>query len=411
MTMNKTLHKRFRDNILTIALILAVIFAGMNVVLYIINQSYLDQKIEEENNAFLELTTHLIDENDISIALEYIEHYTHIHEVEIEVIDENDVMLFSSNISYRYSRQYHIDTSQGTFTIFMDNTESVTVVSTRSNFLYVNITLLVIYAIAIIVLYLMNKKSTDTIERDLQKVLTLIHNQTPEYQHFGYKEFEKIYLEMGRYLEKIDLLQEQKEINTKGLAHDIKTPLTIVYGFIDHVVKKQPISKDDISNAIDAATSINGFVDDLLEENFEKNNHIIQVDSIITSMIESYQAVFDNKHITMEASTVPFSVHWNEQDAQRIFENLLANAYQYSKPNSVVRITLQMENTPTITIKSNPLDMSKMDIHKIFDKGYSETQKRKKGLGLYLCKLLLDPINATINARTNKDEFIIEIVF
>lgn len=407
--MNKTLKKRFRDNILLFSLVLAVIFASINLILYLLNQAYLEQKIEEENNAFLVLTTHLVNENDIDVALEYVEHYTHTHDVEIEVTDSNDVMLYSSAISYRFSRQYEITTNKGIYNIYMDNTSSVTVLTVQQNFLYVNITLFVIYLVAVVVLYYVNKTSTRNIETDLNKVLYLVDEQTPYAEDFSYTEFHIIYNEIAEYLEKIDLLQEQKQFNVKGLAHDIKTPLTILYGFIDKYKRQEDITSDEATHAFEAAQSINTLVDDLIQENFEQNKHLIALDEVIQDTVESYQTVFDNKDMIVRTTLSSVVVKWNKKDAKRIIENILANAYQYSQPGSEVLIELQQKNNIHVTITSTPIHIESIHLIKIFDKGYSETNRKNKGLGLYLCKLLLLPVNGTIEAQINKNEFIIAI--
>lgn len=408
--MIRSLSKSFRDNLLIISLILTVIFAGMNGILYVLNQSYLEQKIESENAAFLELTTHMIEYNNIDIALEYVEHYTHIHAVEVEVTDEDDTMLFSSNISYRYSRAYQIDTTKGTFNIFMDNTDSTTVLTVNQNFLYVNVTLITIYVLAIAMLYVINKSSSKHIENDVRKVLKRMNEQPSKSEMFRFAEFKDIYTNVNQYLEKIDLLQEQKEMNVKGLAHDIKTPLTIIYGCINRVLNHQSVDEQASQRAFMAAKTINQLVDDLIQDNYEQGKHMIHLDQILTTTMKSYQDVFLTKDISLHIDTEPVTVSWNEQDVKRIIENLSSNAFEYSKHSSNVYVSLTKDEHIKLCVRSTPKDIKRCDVTNIFEKGVSESNESSKGLGLYITKLLLIPVNGTIQAKIEENEFIVEIV-
>ena len=88
--MNKSLNQNFRKNIIMLSIIITVIFLVINIALYVINDNYLVNKIKEENAAFLKITTHIINDNELPVALEYILHYTHINEVEVEIVDEDN---------------------------------------------------------------------------------------------------------------------------------------------------------------------------------------------------------------------------------------------------------------------------------------------------------------------------------
>jgi signal transduction histidine kinase len=405
--MHKTMQKSFRENMIVLSLILAIIFASVNVILYVLNQSYLEQKIEEENQAFLQLTTHLMNENDVVIALEYVEHYTHIHDVEIEVTNEQDIMLFSSNISYRYTREYQIDTLKGRFTIYMDNTESATVASVQRYFVFTNVTLFSLYVLAVVLLYYMSRKNASLLNRDVQELISLIKDHKETHQDIYYEELETIYSEMSSAFQQIDLLQEQKDINVKSLAHDIKTPLTILYGFLHQSSTKTPTSSQ-VQDAMDAAQSINQFVDSLLDETYDQQLHTVELTSLIKTTVDRLQGVMSTKDISVVMELESVTVKWNEQDASRVLENVLSNAYQYSKPSSVIHIVLSKSDPIDLKLSSEPKNPMK-DPHRLFEKGYTSTNQPNKGLGLYICRLLLSAVNGTINATQDKNSFTIHI--
>jgi len=218
--MIKTIKQNFKKNILMLSIIITIIFLIINFALYIINDNYLDNKIKKENDQFLQITRHIINENEIEVALEYVIHYTHIHEVEIEIMDENQNMLFSSEVSHRYSNQYQLVTLKGTFTVFIDNTDSITVNSVRLNSLYINISLVIIYVFSLVILIRNDKINSNQLDHDLKTVLKLIDNNNENTEAFHYFEFQKIYMEINKYLENIDL----------WLPRNIEGTLTITQG-------------------------------------------------------------------------------------------------------------------------------------------------------------------------------------
>ena len=85
-----------KKTLITVTIILSVMFAFINLVFYILNNAYLENEITKENEAFVTLTLHLLNEGDDTIASEYVEHYSHTHLVEVEFY-KDDNLLFESD--------------------------------------------------------------------------------------------------------------------------------------------------------------------------------------------------------------------------------------------------------------------------------------------------------------------------
>ena len=401
--MNKSISQKFKRSIIVLTIIITIVFLVINVALYIINNNYLVNKVEEENNAFLQLTTHLINENDVSIALEYVEHYTHIHQVNIEVLDEHENMIYSSDVAHLYTSQYQINTMKGVFTIFIDNTDSITVNAIETNTIYVNISLLSIYLIAIVILIRNNKITSKEIDQDIRNVLRLIDNEEIDNDKFNHTEFEHIYKIITKYLENIDLLTEQKSMNMKGLAHDIKTPLTLIYSYFERVLKSQTLSEKEANTSFEAAIRINSLLNDIIEDNKRELSKKINISRILNEKIEEYAPIFKNKQISIIKNIdKDISYKWSEKDFVRVIDNLISNAYYYSKDSSVFEVNIRNEEKILIEFISSPQNINDIEINKIFNKEYRGSLSHNdnsygKGYGLYLCRLLLGSIGGTIS--------------
>lgn len=388
-----------------LSIIITAIFLVINITLYVINNNYLVSKVKEDNEAFLQITTHIINENEVSVALEYVEHYTHIHEVEIEIMDKDQNMLFSSEVSHRYSNQYQISTSKGVYTIFIDNTDSVTVNAIEENTIYVNLSLLAIYLLALVILLRNNRISSNQIDQDISNVLVLIKNEREKSSDFNYLEFQQIHSMITQYLENIDLLTEQKEMNMKGLAHDIKTPLTVVYSYFERIQNNQVLSKTDIQTAFDSAKRVNELLNDIIDNKKREIQKEINLSSILNEKLNEYKPIFNNKSISIEVdidNEIKFK--WSEKDYVRVIDNIISNAYYYSKHSSVFKVVIRKSKQIILEFTSEPSILSDIDTENLFRKGHRGSNSAiantyGKGYGLYLCRLLLGGVDGEITVE------------
>jgi len=412
--MLKSVHKQSKHQIFILSIIITVIFIVINGSLILINKNSLNQKIEEENLAFTTISSHIIDENPLEVVEEYILHYTHIHEVEVRFTNEMDTILFETmNIDNNAMQQYTIETSQGIFHFYIDNTNSVTVQLNDLNLIIVNSILLIIYVSAMIVFININKSHSNNINKDLDHILSLI-DEDDFNDFFEYVEFYHIHNAIKEYLKSIDLLHEQKEMVLKGLAHDVKTPLTILYHYFDKLNKDKPVTKMEFNQAFDAAKKINGYIERMISDQLEHKIKEFNPKPFIVMKLNDYKSILNQKsiHVITDLSE-DLSIKFVKQDFERILDNIISNAYYYSKENSVLELKLRADNKAIIEIISEPSNLENLDVKRLFQKGYRANETNNpygKGLGLYLTKLLIENQQGNISASIEKNYMKITIV-
>jgi signal transduction histidine kinase len=403
--MLKSIHEQSKQQVLLVAVLITVIFLTINGALLLINRNALTQKIEEENLAFVTIASHIIDDNPLTVAEEYILHYTHIHEVEIRVSDETNTIIFDNTSELDNPLTYTINTTKGSFYFTIDNTNSVTVQLNELNLIIINSILLIIYVVAMIGFIKINKRHTKNVNRDLKHVLSLIDEDRLDY-NFVYKEFYHIHQSIKYYLESIDLLHEQKEMLLKGLAHDIKTPLTILYHYFSHLKKEKPLTKEEVTQSFEAAKQINDYIERMVSDQQEQKVSTLKLNQIISKKIEDYQPILNQKSIQVKTQfQESISVRFVEQDFNRILDNLFSNAYYYSKEGSVLQLNLIQDERIKLEIISEPINVDVIDISRLFIKGYRAgfvDNPHGKGLGLYLTKLLIEHQSGKIYAAIEK---------
>ena len=82
---------------------------------------------------------------------------------------------------------------------------------------------------------------------------------------------------------------------------------------------------------------------------------------------------------------------------------LFQNAVKYKKDKLVIKIEIQQQEDKTvISVIDNGLGISKEDLPRIFEKGFTGQNgrkgKRATGMGLYLCKRLCERLQVGIDA-------------
>ena len=188
----------------------------------------------------------------------------------------------------------------------------------------------------------------------------------------------------------------------------MKTPLTVVYSYLDKYKSKKILSDKEIDIAIESTKQINELVSDVIQENFENSLIDVNLSVLLEGIITQNISVFESKNIEVISHIEKdIGYKWNKRDFDRVINNVLANAYYYSDDSSSIEITLKREKDIEITIKNKGIKINDSDLPHLFDKNYraekaKEINKRGQGLGLYIVKLLLENIEGNITAQSTE---------
>jgi len=410
--MRSYLHTSKKRNLLILTIMITLVFVVINLSLLYLNDQFVAEKIEEENQAFTTLTMHLINENDVSVAVEYMEHYSHTHTVEIALVNGSGEILFTTKEDHDFTLNYPINTLQGNFQIFIDNTGGTTLDWASSQLITMNISLVIIYVLSVIIFLWVGRDASKKINEDIDLVLDMIHHDRVKEPPHNYQEFYEMYEYIREYLEEIDLLREQKNMNIKGLVHDIKTPMTMLRHFVD-----QQRNHPDKEQAIQSLKSMNDIVQDLMSDDYHKSLRKLDVEKSLKDLVNRYKGVFSTKNIELVLDIqTKEEIRWNQRDFNRVLENLLSNAYYYSYPDTVVNIKVLKKEHVEIELWNKGDLLSKEERSKVFEKGFRRELSKKvnasgQGLGLYSTRLLLKLIGAKIDLRVEEEWVVVRIVF
>ena len=206
------------------------------------------------------------------------------------------------------------------------------------------------------------------------------------------------------------------------LAHDLKTPLTSVIGYLTLLKDEQQISSElrqkYLSISLDKAERL----EDLINEFFEITRFNLTTLSLeysrinLTRMLEQitfeFKPMLDEKNLNcnlvIESNIM---ILCDIDKIQRVFDNLLRNAINYSFCNSTISITVT-KNYQNIIIKfeNNGNTIPEEKLNRIFEQFYRldasrTTKSGGAGLGLAIAKEIIELHDGTISA-SSADEII-----
>ena len=215
--------------------------------------------------------------------------------------------------------------------------------------------------------------------------------------------------------------EEKKDELIVYLAHDIKTPLTSMIGYLSILDEIDDMPKKKQKNYISIALDKSYRLEDLINELFdvarfnsekivlekEELNLNLMMEQIIDDFYPTLREV--NKSIKLNYDE-PISINGDPDKLSRVFNNLIKNAISYSKEESEIVIDLKKDNNNAIVeVINKGKQISKEKLSKIFEKFYRLDSARTSrtggsGLGLAIAKDIVELHNGTIIAESNEEE-------
>ena len=215
--------------------------------------------------------------------------------------------------------------------------------------------------------------------------------------------------------------EEKKDELIVYLAHDIKTPLTSMIGYlsildeIDDMPKKK--QKNYISIALDKSYRLEDLINELFDvARFNSEKIVLEKEELNLNLM--LEQIIDDFYPTLRELNKSIKLNYNESISingdpdklSRGFNNLIKNAISYSKEESEIVINLKKDNNNAIVeVINKGKQISKEKLSKIFEKFYRLDSARTSrtggsGLGLAIAKDIVELHNGTIIAESNEEE-------
>ncbi|MED2871881.1 HAMP domain-containing sensor histidine kinase [Bacillus thuringiensis] len=211
------------------------------------------------------------------------------------------------------------------------------------------------------------------------------------------------------------VLQQTREEWITGLTHDLKTPLSSIYGYALLLESNQYNWTDrDIqqfgSVMKEKSQYMTTLIDDLSLTYQLKNNSLpaqhvnVEINQFVQKVLLQFinNPTLQNQNIEFVPSSNKIQYFIEEKWFQRIIENLLVNAVKHNNKTTTVIVKLsQNANSFTLSISDDGKGMDEKTKELLFERYYRGTNTEESnigtGLGLAITKQLVHAHNGTIS--------------
>ena len=202
------------------------------------------------------------------------------------------------------------------------------------------------------------------------------------------------------------------------LAHDLKTPLTSVVGYLTLLHDDPGLDMEQRAKFTGIALDKALRLEELLGEFFDITKMDldsgagekvpIQLSMLLEQLSDEFYPLFAEKNLTCVPDIQPHLVVRGDPDKlARVFDNVLRNAVSYSIPGGTVDVVAKAMGSYTeITIQDEGLEIPEGELANIFEKFYRldaarSTRTGGAGLGLAIAKEIVELHGGSIRCESN----------
>ena len=228
------------------------------------------------------------------------------------------------------------------------------------------------------------------------------------------------------------IIEEERNAESKknelitNVAHDLRTPLTSIIGYLD-IVSNKELASETRDKYIQIAYSKSKRLEKLIEDLFTYTKfefgqvalHLDHVDMVkmMEQLLDEFYPSFCEHGLDydLKISGKSIIVEADGNLLARAFANLIGNAIKYGKNGKNVNISMITSQTQvTIDITNYGEVIPKKDLEKIFDKFYRVDSSRNtdlggSGLGLAIAKNIISMHNGSIHAKSSLEGTVFEV--
>ena len=234
---------------------------------------------------------------------------------------------------------------------------------------------------------------------------------------------------LGETLEQQKMIEQTKDELVTNVAHDLRTPLTSILGYLDLLLQKDVLTEEQqkkyLGIVASKARQLETLIKDLFDyTRYEKNKVQIQKDILdlnlfMPQLVDEFYPSFMDHQLKCQThfSEGSLNILGNGELLARAIGNLVSNAIKYGEDGKLVEIyTGHLSDYAFVAIVNYGRVIPAEDLEKIFDKFYRVENSRSlktggTGLGLAIAKniITLHDGNIWVTSGDQGTRFQIEI--
>ena len=219
--------------------------------------------------------------------------------------------------------------------------------------------------------------------------------------------------EVAKRTKELEIINEQRTNTFVNLAHETKTPLTLINNYLEEYITKNSPSEElgivkrnldklssDIVNLFDLEKFNKGFA-------FYNHNLICNFSEILKDSVMLFKQYAKESSIEIKTNIADdIFIQADPLSINRIINNLIENGIKFSNTHSIIEVTLKKAgDTFQFSVKDYgtgiPVDMQTKVFEPYYQIANPKTNTQGMGLGLPIVKKVIDDLNGNIKVISN----------
>jgi signal transduction histidine kinase len=367
----------------------------LNIAFYFFTNNQFQKEIARQYDELYNMTAHLSTEENFGTLIIYLEHYTHNNDVTIHFKNITEQTIFSNDFDAKlqnYEAVYYDDILLGYIAVNFESSKLSKDI--LYGFIGLNLTSIILFAFGMYILYKFLRNENTKLRLDLNHIET-------ESSVFSYKEIKQLHVQLMNSQIQREKQRSVYESHIKSIAHDIKTPLSVIRIYADSLVNEKLNPTKEVFLDIQVETvKIMNLIPKFIELDYVELPYIQDVSLFINRYANKYKEIFESKQITITLELERLSINISDKDLERLIEHLLFNAFYYSNPQSNISISVHNKNRKLV-VEDEGIGMTNETILNILKGPYRSVEAMKlnekgSGLGLQFVKDIVQRLGANL---------------
>lgn len=384
-----------------------IVFASFlllsNIAVYGLSKYQYEREQTRQLESYKEMMVHLLTMESEAIAITYTEHFYHTQGIFIAFYDEVDNLVYVTEEAPKIDEKidlYDGDVLLGK--IIFDNQNSILGNELSYGLIILNSFSFILFLIFLQLLYWYLNSWYNLLEKDLMQI-------GKKGDGFNFSDLENVSIYMLELIESERRIREYQKEYVKVLAHDIKTPLTVIRAYVEGMaLGKIEYSLEAMNDLVNEVKLLDKMVPKFMQQSSDFNQTKQNIKPVIESVITRLTEVFKTKEIDISYAIDNYDLNISYIDISRIVENLIFNAFHYTDNLGKIDIKLSADND-SLVISDNGIGMDEETYCLIKQGPYRSEEaylynKKGSGMGLQIVFEIVERLGYEIDFDTKVNE-------
>lgn len=205
-------------------------------------------------------------------------------------------------------------------------------------------------------------------------------------------------------------------------AHELRGPITVIRGYLDVLSDELDgkLENDQVElmkRLVVSANRLGSYVNNILNASRYDRRHL-KMHLRESTVSDIYATVEDDMNLRAASQNRVLSVHFPDDlptiaadraSVSEVFSNLIDNAIKYSNEGGIVTVTARVDGDfVTVSVEDRGIGMPGNVVSNLFHKFYRSHRSRETvagtGIGLYICKAIVESHGGHISVRSTEGE-------